>query len=731
MAWEFTPYVLPLLCSGLVSLVVAWLVWRRQPAAGAGPLALTALAAAWWSLGNAVELASVHLEGKLVWANLEYLGITVVPVFWFTLATRYSSLGRKPTRSQLVLLLLVPLVTNLLVWTNDHHGLMRQNVWLDIDGPYARVAKTYGPWLWVHAVYSYSLLMAGSVLLFRQALRSPFVYRGQAASLLVAVLLPWLANAVYLFGQGTIMRLDPTPVAFTISSAAAAWGLFRYGLLDVVPAARDAVFASMTDCVIVVDAQGRIVDLNPAAQRLAACTEQQAIGRPLASLLSGEDELVSYLDGSPEAGAEVALGPAGDRTAYDLSVSPLHDGQNRLVGRVITLRDITQRKQLEEQVRRSQKMEAVSLLAGGIAHHFNNLLTVVNGYSEFVLRGLEPSSPLREDVEAILRAGTQAADLTRRLLVFSRFRKPHLSVMDLNEVLRGMEASLRDQLGTNVTMDIQLDPDAGNIEADPALIEQIVANLTANARDAMPGGGRLTISSGHVLARDVARLKGMPAASERYVTLRISDNGIGMTPEVQAHLFEPFYTTKGVGEGTGLGLATVYGIVGELHGGIEIETELGVGTTVCIYLPRVEAEPAAAPAVASGAAPSTDDAVILVVEDEDDVRRFVVQSLQREGYTVLEARDGAEALATAAAHEAPIALVLTDVVMPHMDGAELVRRLRALYPDVQALYMSGFPDSGEAIGADAEAIRFVAKPFTGHKLRDAVQRALASRTMAA
>lgn len=726
MPWEFTPYILPLIFSGAISLVVAWLVWRRHPAVGAAPLALAALGAAWWSFGNAAEIACTRLDDKLFWANVEYLGITAIPVLLFTLAMRYSSLGSKPTRLQVLLLLIVPIVTNVLVWTNDHHGLMRQNVQLDVDGPYVRVAKTYGPWLWVHVVYVYSLLMASSVLLFRLALRSPNVYRGQAASLLVTALLPWLANVVYLIGQSTFMRLDPTPIAFTLSGAAAAWGLFRYGLLDVVPAARDAVFASMSDGVIVLDAQGRIVDLNPAAQRIAALNERQAVGRPLAEALVGESELLQRLDGTPETRAEVFLGPAGDRTAYDLSVSPLRDGHGRLAGRVITLRDITHRKQLEEQLRRSQKMDAISLLAGGIAHHFNNLLTVVNGYSEFVLRGLEPSSPLREDVEAILRAGTHAADLTRRLLVFSRFRKPQISVIDLNETLRGIEGTLREQIGAGIALEVVLAPEAGCIEADPALIEQIVTNLVANANDAMPHGGRLVIATGSAAAGDLKRLGDASTTCERYATLTISDDGTGMTPEVQSHLFEPFYTTKGVGEGTGLGLATVYGIVGELHGSIEVETEPGLGTTVRIYLPQAEAKPAAAPAPVSGAVRSEGTPVVLVVEDEDDVRRFVAQALRREGYAVLEAREGAEALAIAAAQEAPIDLVLTDMIMPHMDGGELTRRLRDLYPDARALFMSGFPDDGEATGEGGSAIPFLAKPFTAEKIRDAVQRALAA-----
>jgi PAS domain S-box-containing protein len=726
LPWEFTPFILPLWCSGLVSLIVAWLVWRRRPSVGAAPLALAASAAAFWSLANSLEIACSRLEDKLFWANLEYLAISLIPVLWFTLALRYSSLGRKPTSAQILLLLIIPAITNILVWTNPHHGLMRQNIYLDVDGPYTRVAKTYGPWLWVHTIYGYSLLMVSSARLFRLALRSPRLYRGQATSLLVAALLPWILNAVYLFGQSTFLRLDPTPIAFALSSTAAAWGLYRYGLFDVIPAARDAVFASMSDGVIVVDAHGRIVDLNPAAQRIIGYNEQQAIGHPLAALLADETELVQRLDDVHETRVEVAMGSAHNPTTYDLSRSPLRDGSGRPVGYVITLRDVTRRKQLEEQVRRSQKMEAVGLLAGGIAHHFNNLLTVVNGYSEFVLRDLRPTDPLREDVEAILRAGTQAADLTRRLLVFSRFRKPQLSTMDVNEVLCAIEGILREQIPAGVTLDLALAQDAGPIEADPALIEQIVTNLVSNACDALPEGGDVTITTGQALTSDVPRLKMMAAAPERFTTLTVSDNGIGMTPEVQAHLFEPFFTTKEVGEGTGLGLATVYGIVGELHGGIEIETEPGHGTTVRIYLPQAQAEPAVAVAPLSNPIPTHGSEVVLVVEDEDAVRRFVVQTLQREGYTVLEARDGTEALTTAAVQETPIDLVLTDMVMPFMDGSELARRLRTLYPDIRTLFMSGFPHDAGPLDSEASAAPFLAKPFTTETICDAVRRALAA-----
>jgi PAS domain S-box-containing protein len=729
LSWEFTPFTLPLIFSGLISLAVAAVMWRRRPAVGAGPLALAALAAALWSLENAAEVACTRLEDKLFWANLEYLSITAIPVLWFTLAARYASLGRRPTRSQLLLLFVIPAVTNLLVWTNEYHGLIRQNVRLDLNGPYPIVAKTYGPWLWVHVAYVYSLLAAGSVFFFRLALRAPRVYRGQAVSLLVAGLLPWVTNVAYLYGQGTLLRMDPTPIAFSLSGVAAAWGLFRYGLFDVVPAARDAVFASMRDGVMVVDAQGRIVDLNPAAQGILRCSERQVIGRSLSEALLEANEPLQRLSDAPEARTEVALGPAGQETTYDISISPLRDGQGRLAGRVITLRDITQRRQLEEQLRRSQKMDAVGLLAGGIAHHFNNLLTVVNGYSEFVLRSLEPSSPLREDVEAVLRAGTQAAELTRRLLVFSRFRKPQVRIMDLNETLRALEDTLRNQVSPDVTLHFSLATDAGCVEADPALIEQIATNLVANACDAMPQGGTLTIGTGHVPAHDLGGLKGIAAGPKHYAALWVSDSGTGMTPEVQAHLFEPFFTTKEVGEGTGLGLAMVYGIVEELHGAIEVDTGLGHGTTVRIYLPQAEPEPLAAAPHAGHAVLSDGSEVVMVVEDEEDVRRFVVQALRREGYTALEAGDGAEALAVAEAQETPIDLVLTDMVMPYMDGGELVRRLRALYPGIRALFMSGFPEDGSVPDGTGGTIPFLAKPFTADKIRDAVRRALANETI--
>jgi PAS domain S-box-containing protein len=729
VSWESTPVILLLVCSGLLSLVVAALVWRRRPAVGAGPLALAALASAFWSLANAAEIASTRLNDKLFWANLEYLGITAIPVLWFTLAVRYASLGRRPTRAQLALLFVIPIITNVLVWTNDHHELIRQNIRLDFDGPYPIVAKTYGPWLWVHVTYVYSLLVAGVALFFRLALRAPRMYRGQATSLLVAALLPWMSNAVYLLGQSAWLRLDPTPIAFTLSSIAAAWGLFRYGLFDVVPAARDAVFTSMGDGVIVVDAQGRVVDVNPAALRIMERTEQQAIGRPIREVLVDRPDLVGRFRDVNESRAEIEVGPAGDQMVYDLSISPLHDGQGRVAGRVFTLRDVTRRKQLEEQLRRSQKMEAIGVLAGGIAHHFNNLLTVVNGYSEFVLRAMEPSSPLREDVEAILRAGTHAAELTRRLLVFSRFRKPYVSVMDLNEALRAMGDALRDQLGAGVTLRISLSPDAGSVEADPALIEQIVLSLVTNACDAMPDGGTLVIGTRRVSACDLGHLNDMAATSDAYTMLWVNDNGTGMTPEVQSHLFEPFFTTKEVGEGTGLGLATVYGIVEELHGGIEVETEPGRGTTVRIYLPHAEVERPAVPAPVSGLISVDDGEVVLVVEDEEDVRRFVAQALRRGGYTVLEARDGAEALAAAIAQETPLDLVLTDMIMPNMDGAELVRRLRALYPGMRALFMSGFPEDGEV--TDGGTVPFLAKPFTAESIHAAVQRALSGEPAAA
>jgi len=365
-------------------------------------------------------------------------------------------------------------------------------------------------------------------------------------------------------------------------------------------------------------------------------------------------------------------------------------------GRLATLnfaRNITEQKKLEAQFLQAQKMEAVGRLAGGVAHDFNNLLTVINSHSQLALLELKEWDPLREKFESIQKAGERASNLTRQLLAFSRRQVIEMKVIDLNALLQDLEIMLPRVIGEDIEMTTIRHPNLGRVKADPGQIEQAILNLVVNARDAMPNGGKLTIETANVEIDKEYALRHVGMKPGRYVMLSVGDTGVGIPPEVKERIFEPFFTTKEKGKGTGLGLSTVYGVVKQCGGDIWIYSELGKGTTLKIYLPIVD-EPLAGvkKKVASGKIPGGNE-TILVVEDEDEVRKVAAGILAKQGYRVLEASHGGDALFMCEQVKEPIHLLLTDVVMPGINGPDFARRLKFFYPEIRVLFMSGYTDN--------------------------------------
>jgi two-component system cell cycle sensor histidine kinase/response regulator CckA len=396
---------------------------------------------------------------------------------------------------------------------------------------------------------------------------------------------------------------------------------------------------------------------------------------------------------------------------------PVLDDAGRVREWIGTCADITEHRTLQEQFQQSQKMEAIGQLAGGVAHDFNNLLTVINGYGEILLGTLPKDSPARTFVEEMRRAGERAASLTRQLLTFSRRQMLTPQVLDLNAIVRDTEKMLRRLIGADVDLNTSLDPGLWAIKADQGQIEQVLMNLAVNARDAMPQGGKLTIETRNVnLDKGFAQMH-LEGPAGPHVLLAVSDNGEGMTEEVKRHLFEPFFTTKPPGKGTGLGLAAVYGIVKHAGGVIDVYSELGHGTSFKVYLP-VTAERAASGRSLAGLSPRPrGDETILVVEDEEAVRSLSRHILEGSGYRVLEARNGREALHVAEKLTGRLHLLLTDVVMPEMGGAELARRLSAFRPGLKVLYLSGYADDAVIRhGALDREVSYLQKPFTTESL---------------
>ncbi|MDQ2969832.1 MAG: PAS domain S-box protein [Acidobacteriota bacterium] len=389
------------------------------------------------------------------------------------------------------------------------------------------------------------------------------------------------------------------------------------------------------------------------------------------------------------------------------------------------VQDITERRSLEQQFLQSQKMEAIGRLAGGVAHDFNNLLTAILGYSDLLLSQIPAPDPMREDLEEIRKAGERAAGLTRQLLAFSRQQMLEPRVLDVNGIVSNIEKMLRRVIGEDVTLVTSLESDIDYVRADPGQLEQVIMNLAVNSRDAMPGGGTITIETRKVLLDSPLDFGRFVIPAGRYVVLEVRDSGTGMDAEIQARIFEPFFTTKEKGKGTGLGLATAYGIVKQSGGYIACESEPGRGTRFLVYLPRSLENAESAPATSPAPGPAVfGTETVLLVEDEEGVRRLSRKLLEAHGYQVLEASGGAEAIDLAARYPGPIHLVLTDVVMPGVDGPEVAARIAALRPGIKVLYMTGYTDAVTTkIGAQAPLLR---KPFSPAALAQRVHELLAS-----
>lgn len=484
------------------------------------------------------------------------------------------------------------------------------------------------------------------------------------------------------------------------------------------------------------DGDGTMLMVNEAFCQMAGLPRDALLGQPL-SIIYPPEEAETVLRKYWQRFRDRAVPPHreavmrlwnGKSGWFEFSHAFVECGQPLLLS---IFRNATERREAEEalrrkeeQLRHSQKMEAVGRLAGGIAHDFNNMLAVINGYSDLLLQMAPGDSPLKTGLEEIHRAGERAASLTRQLLAFSRRQMLAPRELDMNEVVASLTRMLRRLIREDIELVTVLSPSLGPVKVDPGQVEQVLLNLVVNARDAMPAGGTLTIRTQNAVLEDSEALLQAEVRPGPYVMLSVADNGCGMTAEMASQIFEPFFTTKPIGQGTGLGLSTVYGIVKQSDGHIEVESEADRGTTFRVYLPRLEAA-CAAESPASSEEPPCGTETILLVEDEAMVRRLARQVLQARGYSVLEARDGEEALREYHAHEGNIDLVLSDVVMPAMSGPELLARLRQFRPDLKTLLMSGYADDDrlrqDLTLAGTELLR---KPFLPETLARCVRDAL-------
>ena len=492
------------------------------------------------------------------------------------------------------------------------------------------------------------------------------------------------------------------------------------------------VFENTPLGIAVADPDLRFTKVNPAFARLVEYTEEELVQKSFLEITHPDDRGPSealvrrlFAGSIPSYTLQKRyVTKNGEIRWLNLTATAIRNDVGVPVSVLGLAEDITGRRLLEEELRQAQKMEAIGRLAGGVAHDFNNLLTAILGYADMLRGAMAPGDARIEEVVEIQKAGERAAGLTRQLLAFSRKQILSPKVLDLNGVVRDMEKMLRRLIGEDITLVTRLDPALDAVRADPGQLEQVIVNLAVNSRDAMPDGGTLTLETANRRLDNALNLELVQLEPGTYVTLTVTDTGIGMTSEVQDHLFEPFFTTKEQGKGTGLGLATVYGIVKQSGGEVLVESAPGRGTTFRIYLPTATEEVAARAKEPEPELPGGSE-TILAVEDEDGVRRLMRQILLRAGYNVLAAPDGEAALAILRPHAGPVHLLLTDMVMPGMTGRELADRATALRPETRVLYVSGYADRGIVRDGQLDpATSLVPKPFTPAILLSRVREAL-------
>ena len=843
--------LLPLVIGPTILLPLAFYAFRRRYVRGATWYCILLLAVALWSAAYAAELMIGEFAQKMFALKIKYIGVLAVPVAWIGFILDFVGRESATVRRVGRRMAMVAAIALLTAWTNDWHGLFWGQMTLQPIGTlYTFTGR--GPGFWLNVVYTYSALFVGLAILISQAVQSPYLYRKRAVILVLATVLPWIGNLIFVARGEAPGTIDLTPFLFTCTAIISAVAVFRYRVLDPIPTLRDARIEVIGDGFLILDRSRRIADLNSAAEAIIGFSRASAAGEHIERVLPDWPSDVDI-----EVRQDLTLsGPDGGRT-YDVRITPIQTHIGKLTGFVVLLRDVTERRhteaalrdsemryrelvenardlictcdlegrilsvnqagldltgytsqemvgrpllelvapesreqaqavftgiqsdpserteivvlanggrrvvlelaswvqrrngvptavqaigrdvterrRLEDELRQAQRMEAVGKLAGGVAHDFNNLLTAIIGFASLAEAEQSRTTLLKDCLAEIRRSGEQAASLTRQLLAFGRRQMLRPVDLDLNHVVGDVKRMLRRLIGEDIELVVQPADNLSPVRADLSQVEQVIVNLAVNARDAMPRGGRLTIRTENVVIEPRTSPVVPGPAAGNYAALIVEDTGEGIDPAILGRIFEPFFTTKAFGRGTGLGLSTVYGVVKQSKGDVQVRSVPGQGTTFTVLLPAVTATLTASAPTAhetGDAQPPmaiTAGASVLIVEDDPGVRKFTTQVLRDTGWTVLEAEDPAGALAIAASLSQSVDLLLTDVVLPGINGSELAERVRSLRPGVRVLFMSGYaPEEIVASGALPTGAHLLRKPFMPDTLRERVARILRS-----
>jgi PAS domain S-box-containing protein len=602
---QYPPYIWPLLIAIVASITIMVAVWPRRPGLGVMPFMVLMVAVTLWCLGNILEFLMVDLSPKFFFIRLNYISITIVPAAWLVFVLEYTGRERWVTRRNLYLLAIQPILVQLLVWTDSYHHLFWSSHQLTTSGSYWVSEVTYGPAFWAHGAYSYLLILAGTVLLIQAFFRAPELYRGQMNWLLAGTFTPWIGNMMYLSGVNPLPNVDLTPLAFSITGLAMGWSLYRYRLLDIVPVARNVVIEGMSDAVIVLDVQGRVVDTNPATiQLLNLTTNSELIGRQLTDAVPQYESVIAQFREAEEARTEISIGDDSTNKRYfDLRISPLRRQGEKLTGRLVMLHEITQRKQTEEQIRaqnealvqanrelgiaREQAEEANRLKSeflATISHELRTPLNSVIGYSDLLLTGLsgELNEKQRDYVQRSLSNGERLLNLINELLDLSKIEAGRLELVShpfsVEELINGAQKRMQ-TLADRKALELvaQRDPALPEtLEGDAKRLEQIIVNLTGNAIK-YTEKGRVEIH--------------LKRISPEQWAIVVADTGIGIPPHAVEYIFDKFRqvdsSTHREYQGTGLGLSIVRELTQLMRGTVHIESTVNKGSTFTVKLPLV------------------------------------------------------------------------------------------------------------------------------------------------
>jgi len=579
-----------LFASTALSIWAAVIARTRRGVPGGAAFGWMMIAVALWSFTSGLHTLVDDFAARVVIAKIQYFGVAPIGVLWLLFTTHYSRVSWLSDRLLRAAVWAIPIMTLVLAATNERHYFYWSRI-AEVATPFGnRLVYTPGPWYWVHVIYSYTLILIGTLMLWRGLRRFPPPYRRQTALIIAGAIVPWMGNLLYV-SRVLPAWIDPTPIAFTASGACFTWGLYRYRLFGLVPVARDMVVDSMDDGVIVLDAERRIVDLNATAERYTGCSPA-TIGRPIEEVVAWWNEAVDedrpLAEGQP-AIVKVEPGPR----YFEVKVSAVRDSQRRFVGWLVIVHDISNRRRneaeryaFERRLQEQQKSESLMVLAGGVAHDFNNLLTGILGNADLLAILSPPESDQKRAAEAIVIGAQRAADLVSKMLAYSGGGRVVAQHVELDALVREMVDLLGASVARHCTLTYNSPGALPLVETDPTQIRQVVLNLIVNAAEAVDDAGVITVETGEETL-DRAMLKKMTFGSEvppgRYVFIDVVDNGAGMSEHTLARMFDPFFSTKDTGRG--LGMAAVRGIIRSHRAALRVTSAEGQGTRFRVWFP--------------------------------------------------------------------------------------------------------------------------------------------------